>query len=250
MPIRLQKALADAGVTSRRKAEELIVAGRVRVNGKRVLVLGTRVNPDKDRIEVDGRRVVQKKPIYLVVHKPRGVVTTLKDPEGRQTIGDILRKVKTRVYPVGRLDYHTSGVLLATSDGEFSQALLKPKNAVPKIYIAKIRGTLEEKALQAIRDGVRLDDGYLTRPADVFVEREDQGNSWVKLKITEGKNRQIHRMFEALGFHVGRLVRTSFAEITTDHLRPGEWRPLETKELEKLKKKYVYSYRKASRQSD
>lgn len=235
----MQKVLARAGVASRRKAEEIIVAGRVRVNGRIVTELGTKVDPHKDRVEVDGKRLVAEKPVYYLLHKPREMVTTLDDPEGRATIADLLRAVPERVFPVGRLDYHTSGALLITNDGQMADALLRPKAAVPKVYVAKVSGHLEDQALRELRGGIRLDDGYRTREADVFVVREEPRNTWLQLTLTEGKNRQVHRMIESVGERVMRLSRQSFAGITIEGLRPGEYRELRGEELRKLKKQYL-----------
>lgn len=243
--VRLQKYLAQAGVASRRKAEELIAQGRVRVNGVIVTELGTKVDDHRDRIEVNGRRVVSEKPAYYVVHKPRGMVTTMHDPEGRPSIKEILDKIPERVFPVGRLDYHTSGVILATNDGEMAEALSRPRSKVPKTYVAKFTGNVSEETLQALRKGVTLDDGYVTKPANVFVERVEDQVTWLNITISEGKNRQIHRMAEALGHQVFRLVRLEFAGITAEGLRPGQFRPLEPKEFEKLKKHYLNPHKRA-----
>lgn len=236
---RLQKILAGAGVASRRSAERLIEAGRVRLNGRVVTQLGTKADPHKDRIELDGRRVVAEKPVYHLLHKPREVVSTLEDPEGRPTVGALLKRIPERVFPVGRLDYHTSGALLVTNDGEMAQALLKPAAKVPKVYAVKMQGHLDESALQALRTGVVLDDGYKTRPADVFVLREEPRHSWVQMTLTEGKNRQIRRMGDAIAHPVQRIARTEFAGLSTEGLRPGQYRPLHARELEKLKKHYL-----------
>jgi 23S rRNA pseudouridine2605 synthase len=159
---RLQKVLARAGVASRRASEELILAGRVRVNGRIVTELGTKVDAHKDRVEVDGKRLVAEKPVYYLIHKPREMVTTLDDPEGRATIADVLGRIPERVVPVGRLDYHTSGALLATNDGDMVDALLRPVAGVPKIYAVKFQGHLDVEELDALRNGVKLDDGYRT----------------------------------------------------------------------------------------
>src|SRR5262245_46604446 len=166
---RLQKILAQAGVASRRSAEQLIVDGRVRVNGRIVKELGARAHPDRDRVEVDGKRLVAEKPVYFLMHKPRGVVTTLDDPEGRKSIKDLLRTVPERVFPVGRLDFQTSGALLLTNDGAMTQALLHPTRRVPKVYHAKVEGTLDDKRLELLRGGVTLDDGEQTAPAEVEI---------------------------------------------------------------------------------
>jgi 23S rRNA pseudouridine2605 synthase len=247
---RLQKILAHAGVASRRAAEQLISEGRVRVNGRVVTELGTRADSHKDRIEVDGRRVVLEKPAHYLVHKPREMVTTLSDPEGRASLADILGNIPERVYPVGRLDYHTSGVLLVTNDGELADALLSPQRKVPKVYAAKLRGHIDVPELDKLRNGVELDDGYVTKRADAFVLREEPKNTWVQLTLTEGKNRQIHRMAQAIGHPVQRLVRVSFAGLTAEGLRPGEWRPLTKSELEKLKKQFLRPARRAKSEAE
>ena len=240
---RLQKVMAAAGVASRRKCEQLISAGRVRVNGRIITEQGVRVDGRKDKIEVDGRRIVREKPAYYVLHKPREMVSTLSDPEGRSTLKDVLSRMPERLYPVGRLDYHTSGVLLVTNDGAFAEALLRPSSGVPKVYLAKMHGNIDVDELEQIRNGIRLDDGYVTKKAEAFVQRTEGANAWVQITLREGKNRQVHRMGDALGRRVMRLVRLSFAEITVDGLRPGEVRPLSAKELEKLQKNYVRPHR-------
>lgn len=241
---RLQKVLARAGVASRRASEELILAGRVRVNGRVVTELGTKVDPHKDRVEVDGKRLVAEKPVYYLVNKPREMVTTLDDPEGRATIGDVLRRIPERVVPVGRLDYHTSGALLCTNDGDMIDALLRPQSGVPKVYAVKFHGHLNVPELDALRNGVVLDDGYRTKPAELFVLREERNNTWVQMTLTEGKNRQIHRMGDAIGRRVMRLSRQSFAGLSIDGLRPGEYRELKREELQQLKKNYLNPYRR------
>ena len=242
---RLQKVLARAGIASRRASEELILAGRVRVNGRVVRELGTKVDSHKDRVEVDGKRLVAEKPVYYVVHKPREMVTTLEDPEGRATIADLLRRIPERVVPVGRLDYHTSGALLVTNDGELIDALLRPRSAVPKVYAVKFQGHLDVSELDALRNGVVLDDGYRTKKADAFVLREERSHTWVQLTLTEGKNRQVRRMGDAIGHRVMRLARQSFAGISIEGLRPGEHRELTREEVQQLKKKYLTPYRRA-----
>ena len=242
---RLQKVLARAGVASRRASEELIVAGRVRVTGRVVTELGTKVDPHKDRVEVDGKRLVAEKPVYYVVHKPREMVTTLDDPQERATIADLLRHIPERVVPVGRLDYNTSGALLVTNDGDMIDSLLRPQSGVPKIYAVKFQGHLDVPELDALRNGVTLDDGYRTQKAEAFVLREERNTTWVQLTLTEGKNRQIHRMGDAIRHRVMRLARQSFAGISIDKLRPGEYRELKRDELQQLKKKYLNPYRRA-----
>ena len=245
MKERLQKILAHAGVASRRSAETLITAGKVRVNGKIVTELGSSADARRDRIEVDGKRVVLEKPVYFILHKPRGVVSTLRDPEGRPSLHELVKNVGARVYPVGRLDFHTSGALLLTNDGELTDALLHPRRDVPKIYVAKVRGMVSIEDLDALRNGVVLDDGQKTKPAEVFVLREEDRNTWLQITLFEGRNRQIHRMGDAVRHPVLRLARLSFAGIPTEGLRPGELRELSGDELEKLKKNYLTAYRRA-----
>ena len=205
---RLQKILAQAGVASRRAAESLITGGRVRVNGRVVDELGAKADPKKDRVEVDGKRLVRESLVYLVLHKPRGVVTTMSDPEGRPTVKDLLGGVAARVVPVGRLDFATSGALLVTNDGDFAAALLHPRGGVPKEYIVKVHGVMQERDLEAWRRGVVLEDGK-TLPAKVKLVRHEGDKTWFSLEIREGRNQQIRRMGEATGFTVMRLSRTS-----------------------------------------
>jgi 23S rRNA pseudouridine2605 synthase len=230
---RLQKVVARAGVASRRAAERLIVEGRVRVNGRTVTELGTRV-ARTDRVEVDGRRLVAEKPIYLVLHKPRGVVSTVRDPEGRPTVRDLIPAINARLFPVGRLDFHTSGVLLLTNDGEFCDGLLHPRRDVAKVYVVKVAGEMRESHIAHWERGVELDDGR-TRPAKVKLLRYEQGKTWLEVTLLEGKNQQIRRMGEATGFPVMRLSRLSFAGITSEGLRPGQYRELTHDELYQLK---------------
>jgi 23S rRNA pseudouridine2605 synthase len=244
---RLQKILARAGVASRRAAEQWITEGRVRVNGRVVTELGTRADLERDRIEVDGRPLTQREePVYFLLHKPRGMVTTLRDPEGRPALSELLGGIPERVYPVGRLDFHTSGALLLTNDGDLAQALLHPSREVPKTYIAKLNRQVDERMLAELRQGVTLDDGYRTRPAHVIELRQEEQKSWLEITITEGKNRQIHRMVEAVGPRVMRLSRLSFAGLSTEGLRPGQLRPLHPEELHALLTEYLPSRQRAA----
>ncbi|MBI4953154.1 MAG: rRNA pseudouridine synthase, partial [Myxococcales bacterium] len=235
---RLHKIIAQAGVSSRRAAEELIRAGRVRVNGRVVDELGAKADPDSDRIEVDGRRLAAEPLVYLVLHKPRNVVSTLSDPEGRPTVGDLVRSVPYRVFPVGRLDFATSGVLLMTNDGELANVLLHPRTKVPRTYVAKVTGDVSDTVLERWRTGIELEDGR-TQPAEVTVEREESGGKhWMRATLREGRNQEVRRMAEATGLYVMRLVRLSFADIDCQDLRPGQWRALNVDELRKLKSAY------------
>jgi 23S rRNA pseudouridine2605 synthase len=233
---RLQKILARAGVASRRAAEEIVLAGRVRVNGKVVDVLGATANPMDDKIELDGRRILAETATYIVFHKPRGIVTTLSDPEGRPTVADYVKDLPARVFPVGRLDFATSGVLLLTNDGDFSNGLLHPKKAVAKTYVVKVQGVMDDGDIDRWRKGVKLEDGTVTRPAELMVLRHETDKTWFELTIHEGKNQQIRRMGEATGFRVMRLARVAFAGITAEGLRPGMWRLLTREELQAMKK--------------
>ena len=234
---RLQKILAQSGIASRRAAEKMIEDGRVRVNGRVVKELGAKADPRKDRIDVDDKRIVAEKKIYVVFHKPRGVVSTMSDPEGRPTVKEYLEKTGARVVPVGRLDFATSGVLLATNDGDFAYALLHPKQKVPKTYVLKTQGEMKEADLEHWRGGIELDDG-ITQPATVTLIRHENGKTWLELTITEGRNQMIRRMGEKTGFPVMRLARTSFAGVTSEGLPPGKWRLLTRDELVAIKKSY------------
>ncbi len=237
MQERLQKIISRAGVASRRAGEDLILAGRVRVNGKVVSELGAKADLGEDTIEVDGRRLVPEAARYLVLHKPRGVVSTLADPEGRPTVVSLLEGAGTRLYPVGRLDFATSGVLLITNDGDFANGLLHPRGGVPKTYVVKTRGMMTEDDLAHWTNGIVLEDGK-TAPADVHFLRHEDGKTWFEITLREGRNQQIRRMGEASGFPVMRLARVSFAGITSEGLRPGQWRSLSLDELLEIEKEY------------
>lgn len=233
---RLQKVLARAGIASRRAAESYILEGRVRVDGRVVRELGTKVGA-RARVEVDGVRLVPERFVYIVLHKPRGVVSTLRDPEGRPTVAELVKGVGARVVPVGRLDFHTSGALLFTNDGEFAERLLHPKGKVPKEYVAKVRGVVDEAALARWRESIVI-DGRATQPADVRLLRVEGDKSWLSIVLHEGRNRQVRRLGEATGFLVMRLARLSHAGITSERLRPGEYRHLSREELIELKQAY------------
>lgn len=234
---RLQKVLARAGVASRRKAEELILAGRVRVGGRVVTELGTRVDPERERVELDGKRLIAEQRTYIVLHKPRAVMCTMSDPEGRPTVASLVRGVGARVVPVGRLDFHTSGVLLLTNDGDFAGVLGHPSKEAPKTYVAKVRGVVDDAALARLSESIEI-DGRATRPASVRLLRLEGDKSWIEVTLREGRNRQVRRLGETAGFPVLRLVRVSFAGIDAEGLRPGEWRHLSVDELTELKRQF------------
>lgn len=234
--IRLQKFLSQAGVAARRKAERLIVEGRVEVNGRVVTELGTKVDPESDEVRVDGRRVEPAaEKLYVVMNKPKGYVTTTRDPQGRPTVMELLPpKLRDKVKPVGRLDFYTEGVLLFTNDGELAARLLAPRTHVEKTYHAKIRGEVPMRDVEKLRAGVRLDDGRKTLPARVDVLRRTGKHTWLVITITEGRRRQIHRMAEALGYQVIKLARVAFAGIPFWGLKIGECRELEPHEVAEL----------------
>jgi 23S rRNA pseudouridine2605 synthase len=235
MIMRLQKILADRGVASRRKAEEIIEEGRVTVNGV-VATLGDKADPEKDHIKLDGKLLTQpagaKK--YMVLHKPKNVLTTLDPEETRPTVRDFLAGVRERVYPVGRLDFDSEGLLLLTNDGELAHAVMHPSGKMPKTYRVKIKGVLAEKDFEKLRRGVRLDDG-LTAPAEVRPLEALKQNSWIEITIYEGRKRQIRRMLQAVGHPVIRLIRTRIDGLSLGSLAPGEMRHLSNNELKRLK---------------
>jgi pseudouridine synthase len=230
---RLQKALAHAGVASRRVAEEMIAAGRVQVNGEVVREQGRRVLPD-DRIEVDGKPLTgPERLVYYALNKPIDVVSTARDPEGRTTVLDLVPR-SSRVYPVGRLDWDSAGLLLLTNDGELAHRLTHPRYGVEKEYHALVRGHPNQVVLGRLAEGVRLDDG-ITAPARVRRLRVTERGAWIAVTIHEGRNRQVRRMFEALGHGVDRLVRVRVGPIELDELPDGRYRSLTVLELRQLR---------------
>jgi 23S rRNA pseudouridine2605 synthase len=233
--VRLQKVIADAGVASRRKAEELITSGRVTVNGQIIRELGTRVDPDRDHVKVDGRHLRPPAPqTFIMLNKPKGVLSTLSDPEGRPTIKDLLHGVSMRVFPVGRLDYDTEGLLLLTNDGEIAQALLHPRYHVPKMYSVKVKGVLSDKEIGQLEHGIKLEDG-MTAPALVKKVRKTESNSWIELTIHEGRTHQVKRMLEAVGHPVLKLERVRFGPLALGDLQPAEFRFLTDREANALR---------------
>ena len=235
---RLQKIIAAAGIASRRKAEELITSGHVQVNGTVVTELGTKADPESDHIRVNGKLLGgAQRHVYLLLNKPKGYVTTVSDPEKRPTVMDLIRGVKGRVYPVGRLDYASEGLLLLTNDGALANLLMKAASHVPKTYLVKVAGTPREDDLQKLRSGVSIatDDGKRVRtgPASVRIVKE-AANPWYEITLIEGRNRQIRRMFEAVGHHVEKIKRVRYGPLTLD-VPPGEFRQLTFKEVERLK---------------
>jgi 23S rRNA pseudouridine2605 synthase len=229
---RLQKVLAQAGLGSRRACEVLIEEGRVAVNGE-VAALGRRVDPERDAVTVDGVTLpVRPGLVYYLLNKPAKVVTTASDPEGRPTVLDLV-PAEPRVFPVGRLDWDTEGVLLLTNDGTLAHELTHPSRGVPKTYLAEVTGVPGRAALRRLREGVDLEDGR-TAPARARVTQTTPTGAALEIVIHEGRNRQVRRMCEAVGHPVRRLVRTRFGPLRDNRLRPGEWRPLEPAEIRAL----------------
>lgn len=238
MEERLQKILAASGVASRRKAEELIKAGRVTVDGKTVTELGTKADPEKQVITVNGQPVQQYgKKFYILLHKPKGYTSTRSDPHAEHTVMELVEDIKAPLYPVGRLDVDTEGMLILTNDGEFTQLLTHPKHEIPKTYIATVRGTVTPADMRKLEMGIELEDG-MTSPAKASLHKIEQGGrvSVVELTIAEGKKRQVRRMFRAIGHHVDRLVRISVDGVKLGLLKPGTWRNLTAREVDMLRK--------------
>ncbi len=228
--IRLQKHMAQCGVASRRHAEEMIKAGRVKVNGQKVIEMGFLVS-NKDKVEVDGKQIKKEnKLIYIMLNKPSGYVSTVSDPEGRRTVLDLIEEVQERVYPVGRLDYDTTGLLILTNDGDFAFSSTHPGQETRKTYIAEIMGMPSNETLRALRKGVVIDDKP-TYPAEVEILEIKDKVSVLKIIIHEGRNRQVKRMCEAVGHPVLRLRRTAVGKLTLGNLQPGEWKYLSPQEV-------------------
>jgi len=235
---RLQKIIAAAGIASRRKAEELITGGLVSVNGQIVTELGTKADRERDHIRVNGKLLHgAERHVYLLMNKPKGYVTTLRDPEGRPTVMDLLRGAGARVYPVGRLDYSSEGLLLLTNDGELANRLMKAASHVAKTYMVKVAGNPTGEGLGRLREGISIpsDRGrrIRTAPAKIRVIRES-ANPWYEVTLIEGKNRQIRRMFEEIGHHVEKIKRVRYGPLELD-VHPGKFRKLTIEEVTKLK---------------
>lgn len=234
MEERLQKYLAGAGIASRRASEKLIAEGQVEVNGVIVTEQGVKIDPDRDVVKVNGKPVkTEEELVYLLLNKPSGYVTTVSDPQGRPTVMDLLQDVRVRVFPVGRLDYETEGLLLFTNDGELSYRMTHPKFELVKTYVATLHGQVSEEKLERLRQGVKLEDG-MTRPAEVRVLKTEKYKTLVEIKIHEGRKRQIKRMGKAIGHPVLELKRIAIDTLTLDKIAPGEYRYLTVDEVAKL----------------
>lgn len=232
---RLQKVMARAGIASRRRCEEMISSGIVKVNGKVVTELGTKVDPYRDKIVVAGDPLIlNSRKRYILMYKPRGYITTLSDEKGRKKVTDLLRGVPERVYPVGRLDYDSEGLLLLTNDGDLTFALTHPRHRVPKTYLARVTGVPETAKLEQMAKGLVLEDG-LTAPARVRLLESREGNALLEITIHEGRKRQVRRMCEYIGHPVLRLKRTRFGNLSIENMRPGQYRHLTGEEVKCLK---------------
>ena len=237
MQERLQKVLARAGVASRRKAEELIRDGKVRVDGRIVSEMGIKVDPETQKIECDGIPITSREAkVYILLHKPVGFLSTVHDPQGRPVVTDLLQEIKERVYPVGRLDLDTEGALLLTNDGELAQKILHPSHEVNKTYVAKVKGRPDKQKLAVLARGVVI-DGKKTWPAHLQVLRNEAQTTTIQVIIHEGRKRQVRRMFEAIGHGVLELKRTAYGELELGKLAPGKYRFLTPGEIDMIFRK-------------
>lgn len=231
--VRLQKFLAESGVASRRKSEQLIADGKVKVNGK-VASIGDKINPKKDSVTVSGKKIVKRKEFtYILLHKPRGFITTMSDEMDRKCVAELIKDVPVRVYPVGRLDRDSEGMLLFTNDGEFANAMTHPTKHVPKTYRVTVRPSISEDQITQLTTGVIIDDRK-TAPAQVRVVTKEEGRVVLEIILYEGRNRQIRKMCEAVGLEVARLKRTAIGSIKLGMLKQGAWRELSDDEVRKL----------------
>ena len=235
---RLQKVIAESGLTSRRKAEELILQKKVKVNGNIVTELGTKVS-ENDRIEVNNKILEKENKEYFLLNKPRRVITSTKDDKSRKTVIDLINTT-ARIYPVGRLDYDTTGALLLTNDGDFANILMHPTNEIDKVYLAKLEGIIKAEQINKLKSGVLLDD-ILVKATRVKLKKviKESNSCLVEITIHEGKNHQVKRMFESVGFHVEKLTRKRIGIFDCKNLKSGEYRKLTPKEVQ-----IVYSYKK------
>lgn len=232
--MRLAKVIARAGFASRRKAEELIRQGLVRVNGRVVTDVATRVDPERDRIEVAGHRIDPDPPrVYVILYKPRGVITSVSDPRGRKTVLDLVRPLGVRLFPVGRLDYHSEGLVLLTNDGDLAVRLMHPRYGCVKTYWVKVKGRPDRATLQRLRSGVVI-DGRKRAPLRVEILRYTVRNTWLEVALREGRKHQIRRMFQKVGHPVRKLIRVAIGPLTIGDLRPGQYRLLTREEVMQL----------------
>lgn len=239
MQERLQKIIAHAGVASRREAESMIREGRVTVNGRVVTELGSKAEAEKDHVKVDGKLITHKEDHrYIIIYKPKEVMTTVEDPQGRRTVIDLVRGIRERIYPVGRLDYHSEGLVLLTNDGDLAFKVSHPTHGSIKTYHVKVRGVPEERLVDKLRRGITL-EGKRTLPCDIerlktTGKTTDEGNSWFEVKLREGRTQQIRKMFQAVGHPVSKLRRVAIGPISDPKLTPGVWRELTRQEVKML----------------
>ncbi len=238
MEQRLQKLIAAAGIASRRHAEELITSGKVTINGAVVTELGTKADPAKDHIKVNGKLInpllSSQQKVYVLLNKPRGYLSSASDPEGRPLVTELLPASLGRIYPVGRLDFNTEGLLLLTNDGDLTNFVTAARNRVEKVYEAKVKGVPPEAAIERLRRGVVLDDGTRTAPAKIKLLDETSTNSWFEISLHQGRNQQIRRMFDLIGYSVIKLRRVRIGSLTDEKLKPGYWRLLSPVEIKRL----------------
>jgi len=235
---RLQKLIAAAGIASRRHAEQMIAAGEVTVNGKVIKELGTKADPETDHIKVRGKLInpvlERREKVYVLLNKPKGYLSSVTDPDGRPTVLELLPESLGRLYPVGRLDFNTEGLLLLTNDGDFTNFITAARNKVEKVYEGKVKGIPDEKAIERLRRGVTLEDGTRTAPAKIRKVGETENNSWFEILLHEGKNQQIRRMFDLIGHSVIKLRRSRIGSLRDDELKPKHWRRLLPEEVKLL----------------
>jgi len=241
MEQRLQKLIAAAGVASRRHAEELIAAGRVTVNGAVVKELGSKADPDKDHIKVNGKlinpQLQSREKVYVLLNKPKGYLSSVSDPEGRPLVTELLPPALGKLHPVGRLDFNTEGLLLLTNDGDFTNFITAARNRVEKVYEVKVKGVPAESGIQRLRRGITLEDGTRTAPARIKLLHETQTNAWYEVLLHQGRNQQVRRMFELIGHSVLKLRRVRIGFLNDEHMKPGHWRLLSASEVARLMKK-------------
>src|SRR5947209_17269555 len=239
MQERLQKIIAHAGVSSRREAEAMIREGRVTLNGRVVSELGTRADPDRDHIKVDGKLITHAEPhVYILLYKPKEVMTTVVDPQGRKTVIDLVRGIRERIYPVGRLDFHSEGLIVLTNDGDLAFKVAHPRHGSVKTYHVKVRGVPEPRLVEKLQRGITI-DGKRTLPCGIEQMKTtgrnlEEGNSWYEVKLREGRTQQIRKMFKAVGHPVTKLRRVAIGPISDPKLTPGDWRELTKQEVKLL----------------
>jgi 23S rRNA pseudouridine2605 synthase len=236
---RLQKIIAHAGFASRREAETMIREGRVTVNGRVVTELGSRANPARDHVKVDGKLITRAETHrYILLYKPKEVMTTVEDPQGRKTVIDLIKGVRERIYPVGRLDFHSEGLILLTNDGDLAFKISHPQHGSVKTYHVKVRGVPEDRLVDKLQRGITI-DGKRTLPCEIARmkttgRRDDEGNSWFEVKLREGRTQQIRKMFKAVGHPVSKLRRVAIGALSDPKLTPGDWRELTPREVKML----------------